>query len=84
MSGSTDWTDIDVIFRTLDKVRDRIKQNRNQDIFICHKGGKLGAQMIAARWVHARGMVLSRLRSGLSTHLCGLSLESQGAFAAER
>lgn len=29
-------------------------------------------------------LVLSRLRSGLSTHLCGLPLESQGAFAAER
>lgn len=28
-------------------------------------------------------MVLSRLRSGLSTHLCGLSFKSQGAFAAE-
>jgi hypothetical protein len=27
---------------------------------------------------------LSRLRSGLSTHLCGLSLKCQGAFAAER
>jgi hypothetical protein len=29
-------------------------------------------------------VVLSRLRSGLSTHLCGLSLKCQGAFAAER
>ena len=29
-------------------------------------------------------VVLSRLRSGLSTHLCGLSFKSQGAFAAER
>jgi hypothetical protein len=29
-----------------------------------------------------RELVLSRLRSGLSTHLCGLSLECQGAFAA--
>jgi hypothetical protein len=29
-------------------------------------------------------LVLSRLRSGLSTHLCGLSLKCQGAFAAER
>ncbi len=29
-------------------------------------------------------MVLSRLRSGLSTHLCGLSFESQGAFTAQR
>lgn len=29
-------------------------------------------------------VVLSRLRSGLSTYLCGLSLESQGGFAAER
>ena len=27
--------------------------------------------------------VLSRLRSGLSTHLCGLSFECQGAFSAE-
>ena len=27
---------------------------------------------------------LSRLRSGLSPHLCGLSLECQGAFAAKR
>ena len=26
-------------------------------------------------------LVLSRLRSGPSTHLCGLSLKSQGAFA---
>lgn len=56
VSGSTDWTDIDVIFRTLDKVRDRIKQNRNQDIFICHKGSKHGAEMIAARWARARGI----------------------------
>ena len=31
-----------------------------------------------------RNMVLSRLRSGLSTHLCGLSFESQGAFTAQR
>lgn len=29
-------------------------------------------------------MVLSRLRSGLSTHLCGLSFECQGAFATQR
>jgi hypothetical protein len=28
------------------------------------------------------GLVLSRLRSGLPTHLCGLSLKCQGAFAA--
>jgi putative transposase len=33
--------------------------------------------------MYARGMmVLSRLRSGLPTHLCGLSFECQGAFAA--
>ncbi len=37
VSGATDWTDIDVIFNTLDKVRERIKQNRNQEIFLCHK-----------------------------------------------
>ena len=29
-------------------------------------------------------VVLSRLRSGLSTHLCGLSFECQGAFATQR
>jgi hypothetical protein len=28
-------------------------------------------------------LVLSRLRSGLSTHLCGLSLKCQGAFPPE-
>lgn len=32
VSGATDWTNIDVIFRTLDKVRDWIRQTRNQDI----------------------------------------------------
>ena len=32
VSGATDWTYIDVIFRTLDKVRDWIRQTRNQDI----------------------------------------------------
>jgi succinate-semialdehyde dehydrogenase/glutarate-semialdehyde dehydrogenase len=31
---------------------------------------------------HAGIVVLSRLRSGLSTHLCDLSFECQGAFAA--
>lgn len=36
VSGATDWTDVDVIFNTLDKVRERIKQNRNQEIFLCH------------------------------------------------
>ena len=29
-------------------------------------------------------LVLSHLRSGLSTHLCGLSFKCQGAFPAER
>ena len=28
-----------------------------------------------------RNVVLSRLRSGLPTHLCGLSFECQGAFS---
>jgi hypothetical protein len=31
----------------------------------------------------AQDLVLSRLRSGLSTHLCGLSLKCQGAFPPE-
>jgi hypothetical protein len=68
VSGSTDWIDIDVIFRTLDKVRDRIKQNRNQDIFICHKGGKHGAEMIAARWARARGINQARFDPRWSAH----------------
>lgn len=60
VSGATDWTDIDVIFTTLDKVRDRIRQSRNQEIFLCHKGGKHGAEMIAARWARARGVAQAR------------------------
>jgi len=68
VSGATDWTDIDVIFNTLDKVRDRIRQNRNQDIFICHKGGKHGAEMIAARWARARGVAQARFDPRWSAH----------------
>jgi hypothetical protein len=36
------------------------------------------------RLTQAPPLDLSRLRSGLSPHLCGLSLECQGAFAAKR
>lgn len=68
VSGATDWTDVDVIFRTLDKVRDRIKQTRNQDIFLCHKGGKHGAEMIAARWARARGVAQARFDPRWSAH----------------
>lgn len=60
VSCATVWMDIDVIFNTFDMVRDRIKQNRNQDIFICHKGGKHRAEMIAARWPRARGVAQGR------------------------
>ena len=56
VSDFSDWTDIDVIFNTLDKVRERIKQTRNQEIFICRKGGKHGAEMIATRWARVRGV----------------------------
>ena len=68
VSGATDWTDIDVIFTTLDKVRDRIRQNRNQEIFLCHKGGKHGAEMIAARWARARGVAQARFDPRWSAH----------------
>ncbi|MEM8572708.1 MAG: DUF2493 domain-containing protein [Pseudomonadota bacterium] len=68
VSGATDWTDIDVVFSTLDKVRDRIKQNRNQEIFLCHKGGKHGAEMIAARWARARGLPQARFDPRWSAH----------------
>ena len=34
-----------------------------------------------ARFSTALEVVLSRLRSGLPTHLCGLSFEFQGAFS---
>jgi hypothetical protein len=43
---------------------------------------------LSLSWMHPSAwmtpkspVVLSRLRSGLSTHLCGLSFEGQGAFA---
>nr|AAN05248.1 RC175 [Ruegeria sp. PR1b] len=68
VSGATDWTDVDVIFNTLDKVRERIKQNRNQEIFLCHKGGKHGAEMIAARWARARGIAQARFDPRWSAH----------------
>ena len=68
VSGATDWTDIDVIFSTLDKVRERIRQNRNQEIFLCHKGGKHGAEMIAARWARARGVAQARFDPRWSAH----------------
>lgn len=55
VSGAIDWTDVEIVFNTLDKVRDRIKQTRNQDIFLCHKGSK-GAELIAARWARARNV----------------------------
>ena len=60
VSGATDWADVDVIFNTLDKVRERIKQTHNQEIFLCDKGGKRGAEMIAARWAWARGVAQAR------------------------
>lgn len=68
VSGATDWTDIDLIFKTLDAVRERIKQTRNEDIFICHKGGKHGAEMIAARWARARGLSQARFDPRWSAH----------------
>lgn len=68
VSGATDWSDIDLIFSTLDKVRDRIKQTRNQNIFICHKGAKHGAEMIAARWARARGVAQARFDPRWSAH----------------
>jgi len=55
VSGATDWTDVDTIYRYLDRVRERIQQNRNQEIFLCHKGSK-GAELIAASWARARGI----------------------------
>jgi hypothetical protein len=33
---------------------------------------------------HLLILVLSRLRSGLSTHLCSLSFEGQGTFSTQR
>ena len=68
VSGGTDWTDIDLIFKTLDKVRDRIRQNQNRDILLCHKGAKHGAEMIAARWARARNVPQARFDPRWSAH----------------
>ncbi|MCO6385343.1 DUF2493 domain-containing protein [Oceanicola sp. 502str15] len=68
VSGATDWTDIDLVFSSLDKVRERIRQSRNQEIFLCHKGGKHGAEMIAARWARARGVAQARFDPRWSAH----------------
>lgn len=68
VSGATDWNDVDKVFATLDKVRERIKQTRNEEIFICHKGAKKGAEMIAARWARARGIAQARFDPRWSAH----------------
>ena len=68
VSGATHWTDVDLIFTTLDKVRERIRQTRNQEIFLCHKGGRHGAEMIAARWARARGVPQARFDPRWSAH----------------
>jgi len=67
VSGATDWMDVDVIFNKLDQVRERIKQNRNQDIFLCHKGSK-GAELIAARWARARGIAQAKFDPRWAAH----------------
>ena len=67
VSGATDWADVDTIFATLDKVRTRIKETRNQDIYLCHKGSK-GAELIAARWAKARGLHQARFDPRWSAH----------------
>jgi hypothetical protein len=48
--------------------------------FLATWGAVLLKEHLGETW--SGNLVLSRLRSGLSTHLCGLSLECQGAFAA--
>jgi len=67
VSGATDWNDVDTIFTKLDIVRDRIKQTRNSEIFLCHKGGK-GAELIAARWARARGIQQAKFDPRWSAH----------------
>jgi len=65
VSGASDWgmnksdnatcaAYAETVFSTLDKVRERIRQTHNQEIYICHKGEKKGAEMIAAKWAKAR------------------------------
>ena len=44
---------------------------------------RTGHDGLAALKRFAFNLVLPRLRSGLSTHLCGLSFECQGAFAIQ-
>ncbi len=46
------------------------------------KFGGMDASMISELKAIAEELVLSRLRSGLSTHLSDLSFECQGAFSA--
>lgn len=67
VSGATDWNDVEKVFATLDAVRDRIKQTRNQDIYLAHKGSK-GAEMIAAKWAKARGLHQARFDPRWSAH----------------
>ncbi len=45
------------------------------------RGDKTAQEIAASMKSTRRRLVLSRLRSGLSTHLGSLSFEGQGAFA---
>lgn len=65
VSGASDWgmnkkdnataaAYAETVFATLDKVRERIRQTHNQEIYICHKGEKKGAEKLAAAWAKSR------------------------------
>lgn len=65
VSGASDWgmnkddnatcaAYAETVFATLDKVRARIRQTHNEEIYICHKGEKKGAEHLAAKWAKSR------------------------------
>jgi transposase len=69
-------SDLGVGFSTLNKW---VQQHQHDDLM---SGPHEDVEKENTRLRKEVRLVLSRLRSGLSTHLCGLSLECQGAFAA--
>lgn len=48
-SGGADWTDVDAVFRILDKVH-----GRHPDMILAHSALDRGADLIASRWAEAR------------------------------
>ncbi len=62
-SGGADWTDIEAIHKTLDKVH-----GRHPDMILAHTAQERGADLIASRWAEAKGVHQIACRPDFASH----------------